>query len=165
MNFHICHRNHWVGGGSAKRGLSLPLGRGVCETKSQKGRSRHRKSSLHKVYSALRGTETMVSECARPECTAVAASSCECECEFSANFATKSQTKSCELSAASYFAMCLCLCVCVCVCVCVSFLVFSAKGCQDPLSMIALSGPACRGRTCEGGLLYFTDPPRTCPSP
>ena len=37
-------------------------GRGVCETESKKGCSRHRKSFIHRVDSALRGIETMVSD-------------------------------------------------------------------------------------------------------
>ena len=39
----------WVGGSrrSANRGLPLPLGRGVCETKSKKGRARDRKPFIH----------------------------------------------------------------------------------------------------------------------
>ena len=39
------------------RGLPLPLERGVCETKSQKGCSRHRKSFMHSLHSARRGSE------------------------------------------------------------------------------------------------------------
>ena len=40
--------------------------RGVCETKSKKGRSRYRRILHDRVYSARRGIETMVSEGARP---------------------------------------------------------------------------------------------------
>ena len=34
----------------------------VCETKSKKGRSRHRKSFMHRAYSSRRGIETVVSD-------------------------------------------------------------------------------------------------------
>ena len=56
---------------SAKRGLPLPLGRGVCETKSKNGRSRRRKPFYFWGFSVLRGgfrpwSQTMVSEGARP---------------------------------------------------------------------------------------------------
>ena len=51
---------------AANSSLPLPLGRGVCETKSKIGCSKHRKSLMHRVYSARRGIETMVSEGARP---------------------------------------------------------------------------------------------------
>ena len=51
------------GQGSANRCLPIPLGHGVCETKSKNGRSRHGSSFMHRVYSARRGVETMV---ARP---------------------------------------------------------------------------------------------------
>ena len=44
----------------------LPLGRGVCKTKSKQGRARDRKPFMHRVYSAQRRIETMVSEGARP---------------------------------------------------------------------------------------------------
>ena len=44
----------------------LPLGRGVCETKSKNGRSRHRKPFIARVFCAPRGIETMVPEGARP---------------------------------------------------------------------------------------------------
>ena len=47
---------------SANRGLPLPLGRAVCETKSKKGRARDRKPFGHRVYSGQRGIETMVSD-------------------------------------------------------------------------------------------------------
>ena len=47
---------------SVNRGLPLPLGRGVCETKSKKGRARDRKPVMHRVYSAQRGIENMVSD-------------------------------------------------------------------------------------------------------
>ena len=40
---------------SQQTGLPLPLGRGVCETKSKKVRSRRRKYFMHRVYSAQRG--------------------------------------------------------------------------------------------------------------
>ena len=40
----------------------LPLGRGVCETKSEKGRSRDRTSFMRRAYNAQRGIETMVSD-------------------------------------------------------------------------------------------------------
>ena len=42
--------------------VPLPLGCEVCEAKSNKGRSRHRQSFMHRVYSAPRGIETMVSD-------------------------------------------------------------------------------------------------------
>ena len=58
----VCSPSHQ---GSANRALPLPLGRGVWETKSQKGCFRHRKSFMHRAYSAQRGIETMVSEGAR----------------------------------------------------------------------------------------------------
>ena len=45
---------------SVNRGLPLPLGRGVCETKSKKGRARDRKPFMHRLCSAHRGIETMV---------------------------------------------------------------------------------------------------------
>ena len=51
---------------SAKKGLPLPIGRGVCETKSKNGRSRPRKPFISRVCCAQRGIETMVSEGARP---------------------------------------------------------------------------------------------------
>ena len=51
---------------SAKRGLPLPLGRGVCETKSKNGRSRPPKPFISRVFCAQRGIETMVPEGARP---------------------------------------------------------------------------------------------------
>ena len=51
---------------SAERGLPLPLGRGVCETKSKNGRSRPRKPFVSRVFCAQRGLETMVSEGAGP---------------------------------------------------------------------------------------------------
>ena len=44
------------------RGLPLPLGRGVCETESKKGRARDKKPFIHRVYSARREIETMVSD-------------------------------------------------------------------------------------------------------
>ena len=47
---------------SANRGLPLPLGRGVCETKSKNGRSRPRKPLISRVFCAQRGIETMVSD-------------------------------------------------------------------------------------------------------
>ena len=47
---------------SAKKGLPLPLGRGVCETKSRNGRSRPRKPFISRVFCAQRGIETMVSD-------------------------------------------------------------------------------------------------------
>ena len=49
---------------SANKGLPLPLGRGVCETKSKNGRPTPRKSFISRVFCAQRGSETMVS--ARP---------------------------------------------------------------------------------------------------
>ena len=47
---------------SADKGLPLPLGRGVCETKSKNGRSRPRKPFISRVFCARRGIETMVSD-------------------------------------------------------------------------------------------------------
>ena len=47
---------------SANQGLPLPLGRGVCENKSKKGRARPRKPFISRVFSAQRGIETMVSD-------------------------------------------------------------------------------------------------------
>ena len=47
---------------SAKKGLHLPLGRGVFETKSKNGRSRLRKPFISRVFCAKRGVETMVSD-------------------------------------------------------------------------------------------------------
>ena len=44
----------------AKKGLPLPLGRGVCETKSKNGRARPRKPFVSRVFCAQRGVETMV---------------------------------------------------------------------------------------------------------
>ena len=55
--------------GVSKKGSSLPplpLGRGVCETKSKNGRSRPRRPFISRVFCARRGNETMVSEGARP---------------------------------------------------------------------------------------------------
>ena len=49
-----------------KNGLPLPLGRGVCETKSKNGRSRPRKPFIFRKPCAQRGIETMVREGARP---------------------------------------------------------------------------------------------------
>ena len=46
----------------SNRGLPLPLGRGVCETKSKNERARDRKPFIHRVYSAQRGFGTMVSD-------------------------------------------------------------------------------------------------------
>ena len=40
--------------------LSLPLGRGVCETKFKKGRARDRKPFIHRVCSAQRGIEPFI---------------------------------------------------------------------------------------------------------
>ena len=51
-----------IGTDSANRGLPLPLGRGVCETKSKKGLARDRRPFMHKVHSAQRGIETMFSD-------------------------------------------------------------------------------------------------------
>ena len=51
---------------SANKGLPLPLGRGVCETKSKNGRSIPRKPFISRVFCAQRGIETMVSQGARP---------------------------------------------------------------------------------------------------
>ena len=47
---------------SANKGLPLPLGRGVCETKSKNGPARPRKPFFSKVFCAQRGIETMVSD-------------------------------------------------------------------------------------------------------
>ena len=47
---------------SANKGLPLPLGCGVCETKSKNGRSRPRKPFISRVFCAQRRIETMVSE-------------------------------------------------------------------------------------------------------
>ena len=47
---------------SANKGLPLPLGRGVCETKSKNGHSRPRKPFVSRVFCAQRGVETMVSD-------------------------------------------------------------------------------------------------------
>ena len=47
---------------SANKGLPLPLGRRVCETKSKNGRSRPRKPFISRVFCAQRGIETMVSD-------------------------------------------------------------------------------------------------------
>ena len=51
---------------SADRGLPLPFGRGVRETKSKNGRSRPGKPFVSRVFCAQRGIQTMVSEGARP---------------------------------------------------------------------------------------------------
>ena len=51
---------------SANKGLPLPLGRRVCETKSKNGCSRPRKPFVSRVFCAQSGIETMVSEGARP---------------------------------------------------------------------------------------------------
>ena len=45
---------------SANKGLPLPLGCGVCEAKSENGRSRPRKTFISGVFCAQRGIETMV---------------------------------------------------------------------------------------------------------
>ena len=49
----------------ANKGLPLPLGRGVCETKSKNGRSRRRKPFISRVFCAQKGlrpwSQTMVS--------------------------------------------------------------------------------------------------------
>ena len=45
-----------------RKGLPLPLGRGVCETKSKNGRSTPRKPFISRVFCAQRGSETMVSD-------------------------------------------------------------------------------------------------------
>ena len=45
---------------SANKGLPLPLGRGVCQTKSKNGRSRPRKPFISRFFCAQRGSETMV---------------------------------------------------------------------------------------------------------
>ena len=58
----ICAIPHKSANRGPVRGLPLPLGRGVCETKSKKGRSKHRKSFLHGVYSVQREIETMVAD-------------------------------------------------------------------------------------------------------
>ena len=50
---------------SANNGLPLPLGRGVCETKSKNGRSRPPKPFICRIFCVQRGIETMVSEGAR----------------------------------------------------------------------------------------------------
>ena len=47
---------------SANKGLPLPLGRWVCETKSKNGGSRPRSSFISRVFCAQRGIETMVSD-------------------------------------------------------------------------------------------------------
>ena len=47
---------------SAKKGLPLPLGCGVFETKSTNGRYRPRKPFISRVFCAQRGIETMVSD-------------------------------------------------------------------------------------------------------
>ena len=47
---------------SANKGLPLPLGRRVCETKSKNGRSRPRKPFISRVFCAQKGVETMVSD-------------------------------------------------------------------------------------------------------
>ena len=47
---------------SANKGLPLPLGRGVCETKSKNGRPKPRKLFISRVFCAERGIETMVSD-------------------------------------------------------------------------------------------------------
>ena len=44
------------------KGLPLPLGRGVCETKSKNGRARPWKPFISRVFCAQRGIETMVSD-------------------------------------------------------------------------------------------------------
>ena len=43
---------------SANKGLPLPFGRGVCETKSKNGRSRPRKFFISSVFCAQRGIQT-----------------------------------------------------------------------------------------------------------
>ena len=48
------------------KNLPQPLGLGVCKTKSKEGCIRDRRPFMHRVYSAERGIETMVSEGARP---------------------------------------------------------------------------------------------------
>ena len=50
------------GKSSATRGLPLFLGRGVCETKSKKGRARDRKPLFTGFTALQRGTGTMVSD-------------------------------------------------------------------------------------------------------
>ena len=45
---------------SANKGLPLPLGRGVCETKSKNGRSRPRKPFIPRAFCAQWPSETMV---------------------------------------------------------------------------------------------------------
>ena len=45
---------------SANKGLPLPLGRGVCETKSKNGRSRPRIPFISRLFCDQRGSETMV---------------------------------------------------------------------------------------------------------
>ena len=47
---------------SANKGLPLPLGRGVCETKSKNGHPRPRKPFISRIFCAQRGIETMVSD-------------------------------------------------------------------------------------------------------
>ena len=47
---------------SANKGLPLPLGRGVCKTKSKNGRAVPRKPFISRVFCAQRGIETMVSD-------------------------------------------------------------------------------------------------------
>ena len=50
----------------SKQGSNPTPWAGVCETKSRKGRSRHRNPFMHRVHSAQRGIQPMVSEGARP---------------------------------------------------------------------------------------------------
>ena len=45
---------------SANKGLPLPLGCRVCQTKSKNGRSKPRKPLISRVFCAQRGIETMV---------------------------------------------------------------------------------------------------------
>ena len=50
------------GNRSANKGLPLPLGRGVCETKSKNGALQTQKTFISRVFCAQRGVETMVSD-------------------------------------------------------------------------------------------------------
>ena len=52
----------WIKQDSANKGLPLPLGRGVCKTKSKNGCSRPRTPFISRVFCAQRGIEAMVSD-------------------------------------------------------------------------------------------------------
>ena len=58
------HRSHRISAnkGWANKGLPLPLGRGVCKTKSKNGCSRPRKPFISRVFCEQRGIETMGSD-------------------------------------------------------------------------------------------------------